>query len=111
MVMTLWIGSSLQCGWVLAENGQVGFVLDKKLGWKVAESTALVNYNTLTTMLGLVGLSIGSLLGGKLVPKLGVWRTLLLCNFLNMGANAIKLILLTETIFIGRVFFGLFVGV
>ena len=110
MVITLFIGSSLQCGWVLAENSQVGFILDKKLGWKAAESKDLVNYNTLTTMLGLVGLSIGSLLGGNAVPRLGVWRTLLVCNFLNMGANGIKLILSTPAIFIGRILFGIFVG-
>ena len=95
---------------MLAENGQVGFILDKKLGWKAVESTALINYNTLTTMLGLVGLSIGSLLGGKVVPKLGVWRSILICNFLNMGSNGIKLILLTPAIFIGRILFGVFVG-
>jgi hypothetical protein len=62
-------------------------------------------------ILGLVGLSIGSLLGGKVVPRLGVWRTLLVCNFLNMGSNGIKLILATPAIFIGRILFGVFVGI
>ena len=96
---------------MLAESGQVGFILDKKLNWKAVESTALVNYNTLNTMLGLVGLSIGSLLGGKVVPRLGVWRSILICNFLNMGSNGIKLILATPAIFIGRILFGVCVGI
>jgi hypothetical protein len=85
--------------------------LDKKLGWKAAESKDLVNYNTLTNMLGLVGLSIGSLIGGKVVPKLGVWRTLLVCNFLNVGANGIKIILSTPAIFVGRILFGINVAI
>ena len=84
--------------------------MDLKLGWKATESTALINYNTLTTMLGLVGLSIGSLLGGKIVPKLGIWRSLLIANFFNIVSNGIKLILSTPTIFIGRLLFGVFSG-
>ena len=85
--------------------------MDKKLGWKAVESTATVNLNTLTTMLGLVGLSIGSLLGGKIVPRLGIWKSILISNFLGMASNGIKLILTTPTIFIGRILFGLFVGI
>ena len=61
-------------------------------------------------MLGLVGLSIGSLLGGKVVPKLGIWRSLLLANLLNIASNGIKLILATPSIFLGRFLFGFFSG-
>jgi hypothetical protein len=61
-------------------------------------------------MLGLVGLSVGSLLGGKIVPKLGIWRALLLANLLNIASNGIKLILTTPTIFLGRFLFGVFSG-
>jgi len=62
-------------------------------------------------MLGLIGLSIGSLLGGKVVPRLGNWRTILICNFLNIGSSGIKLILATPTIFIGFILFGVCIGI
>jgi MFS family permease len=31
--LTFLFGSTFQAGWALAECGQVGLVLDKKLGW------------------------------------------------------------------------------
>lgn len=33
--MTFLVGSTMQGGWAIAETGQVGLVLDKKLGWNV----------------------------------------------------------------------------
>ena len=45
------------------------------------------------------------------MPKFGVWKTILLANFSAIVINGIKQILTTPTILIGRVLFGVCVGI
>lgn len=45
---------------------------------------------TIVTTIGTLGLSIGSLIGGVLVSKIGPWYSVLIANFLCIGANFIK---------------------
>ena len=45
---------------------------------------------TIVTIIGAAGIAIGSLIGGVIVSKLGAWWTVLIANFLCIGANCIK---------------------
>ena len=99
------IATSLQAGWSIAENAQVGFVLEKKLNWETP------NYNLITTIAANIGLGIGSLLGGIITPKLGLKNTIIICNFLGLFSNLLKQILSTETIISGRLLFGITSGI
>ena len=69
-------------------------------------------YNTILTSIGVVGLGIGSLTGGRISSMLGLRKSLILSTFLNIIANAIKIIYLSyPTLVIGRLLNGLGSGV
>lgn len=93
----------------MSETGQIAFVLAEKLLWNLNKTK--VRNLTILTVLGPLGLSIGSTIGGKIGPRLGIKRTLILANILAFGATCLKLILNTGTIFAGRFLYGLFCGV
>ena len=60
------LGSTIQAGMLLGENGQVGFIIAEKLGWSKDDGSALIN-NTLITVFGGIGLAVGSIFGPGLV--------------------------------------------
>ena len=88
--MVFTIAGNLQGGWVLAENAQAGFILDKQLEWEAEGSKAYINMITIVTIIGALGIAIGSLIGGIIVSKIGPWYSVLIANFLCIGANFIK---------------------
>lgn len=89
-----------------AENGQVGLVLEQKLGWSSSDEQA-ISVNTLATVLGSLGLAVGSQIAGKLLTRLDKKAILLYSNVLQLVIVApLKLICSTPTILIGRFLFG-----
>ena len=45
------VAGNLQGGWVLAENAQAGFILDKQLEWEAEGSKAYINMITIVTII------------------------------------------------------------
>lgn len=111
--LTMLCGSTLQGGWAAAECGQVGLVLDKKLGWNSDQGadTILLNNVTLVTVLASLGLAIGCQIGGYLLPKYGGRKMLIAANAIAFIFNLVKLIENTVCIMIGRLVFGITMGV
>ena len=101
--------SSCQTGWAIAENGQVGYILSEKLGWK--ENGNEIALMTTCTVLGALGLAFGTNLGGNIGSKYGLRKVLLIANFLNFFINILKQIENTYILFMGRFLFGLCCGV
>ena len=66
----------------MSEVGQVGFVLDKKLAWSEGENNQLFDNITICTVLGPLGIAIGSQLGGIMMARVGLWNLLACCNLL-----------------------------
>ena len=54
--------STFSFGWILAEHGQVVFILASKLGWK---DEGFINYVILCTLAGPQGIALGYNLGTK----------------------------------------------
>ena len=104
------MAGSLQGGWVLAESGQVGYVLNEKLGWNSKEEDVMSMY-TLVIVIGILGLAIGSVVGGTIGTKLGLRTTLLSTLALGAVFNGIKLVESTACILVGRFFFGFLNGI
>ena len=113
-VTTFLFGSTFQAGWALAECGQVGLVLDKKLGWNAfGDDSEQVLFNSLTisTILASVGMGIGGSFAGSLIPRYGSRKVLLFCNTLAVVFNIIKIIETSAAIMIGRFMFGFLMGI
>lgn len=117
-VLTFLFGSTLQGGWALAECGQVGFVLDKKLKWGVFSINKdgkveqdVLNNVTLITVLGHLGISLGCYIGGVFLPRFGSRKVIIGCNIISIIFNLIKLIENTAALMIGRIMFGTAMGV
>ena len=104
---TLMLASTCQGGWVCAENGQVGLVLEQKLGWHSSKDQ-FVSVNTLATVLGSAGLAFGSQLAGNLLAKFDKKSILLYSNVIQLVIVApLKMVCSTPTILMGRFLFGL----
>lgn len=56
----------MQLGWILGENGQVGYVLSAKLEYD-KEKTEFMS--RLTTLIGIGSIALGSIFGGSLLQK------------------------------------------
>jgi MFS family permease len=82
-------------------------VLAQKLGW---EQHGLFNNVVLTTIMGPIGIALGSLVSGFVSTKMSLKNMLLLSNFLAIFANVIKIQEFTSTILLGRFLFGLCAG-
>lgn len=116
--VTFLFGSTLQGGWALAECGQVSLVLDKKLNWGVFsrdkaedEKSAFLNNVTMITVLGHLGMSLGCYIGGMVLPKFGSRKVIIGANIIAIIFNIIKLIENTTALMIGRIMFGVTMGV
>ena len=105
--LILSIASSIQVGFILAENGQIGFILAQKLGW---EQTSFFNNIVLATTVASAGLAIGSQLGGVIGDRITLRNLMLLSNVLGIFANLIKIQEFTATILLGRFLIGVFGG-
>lgn len=98
-------------GWVVAETGQIGFIFDVQLEWGAQqEKGKIINTITLLVLLGTLGQAFGSFLSGKIAPKFGIRKTILVANFLSLLSNCLRMILTTPTVLIGRFLFGFFVA-
>lgn len=111
-VLTFLFGSALQTGWVLSECGQVGLVLDQKLGWNAtAEDAGFFNYLTIATVLPSPAVGIGGYFGGTLLPKYGSRKLIIATNIIALIFNLLKLIEATATIMVARFVVGLVMGI
>ena len=54
------------CAWALAGNSNTADVFQDKFGWTDDET---ILYNTIINSFGIVGLAIGSFLGGELITR------------------------------------------
>ena len=70
----------------------------------------MINMITVLVILGSLGQAIGSFFSGKVAPKVGIWKTILICNFLSLIFNCMRMILTTPTVMIGRFCFGFLVA-
>lgn len=98
----------------MAECGQVGLVLDKKLGWNAfgtSEESNLFNSLTISTILASVGMGVAGYFAGSLIPKYGSRKVLLVCNIIALLFNLVKLIENTAAIMVGRFMFGFTMGI
>ena len=83
----LTLASSMQMGWALAENGQVGFVLREKFGWSP-------NLESIMTITAPIGVSIGSQIGGKIANRFGIRRVMIWSNILGAFSCILKIFIL-----------------
>ena len=97
------IASSIQVGFFLGENGQIGYVLAQKLGW---DTTGFFNYLVLSSTMAPMGIAFGSLLGGVVAKKFTLRNLMLLSNVLGILSNLIKIQEFTLTVLFGRFFAG-----
>jgi MFS family permease len=107
--LLLAVASACQTGWVITENGQVGYILSEKLNWD--ENGNAMALMTLCTVIGSLGIAIGSMIGGMIGTKYGIRRVLIITNVLNLAFCGLKLIENTHTIIIGRFLHGLGCGI
>ena len=83
--LVLALSASIQSGIALSENGQIGYILAEKLGWEKTDITKC-------TLLGPVGIALGSVMGGVIGPKVGIFRLLIAANGIAVFSNLIKVI-------------------
>ena len=69
-----WGFAAWQTTFALAGNTNTTKIFEAKLGWNKEETTL---YNTIITTAGILGLTIGSFLGGNLLP-LGRRKTVII---------------------------------
>lgn len=75
---------------MLAENAQAGFVLNKQLGWQAEGSKGYINMMTIVTIIGALGIAIGSVIGGLVISRIGPWYSVIIANLLCIPANCVK---------------------
>lgn len=116
--ITFLLASTFQAGWALGECGQVGLVLDKKLGWNVfsvssdgKSESKFFNNLTITTVIASLGMGIGCYIGGSLLPRFGPRKLIIAANLISMIFNIVKLFENTAAIMISRFVFGTSMGV
>lgn len=63
------------------------------------------------TVLGHLGMSLGCYIGGMVLPKFGSRKVIIGANIISIIFNIIKLIENTTALMIGRIMFGVTMGV
>jgi MFS family permease len=96
-----------QTGWAIFGNTQTALVFIQKFGWNSQQAKL---YTTLFSNSSIVGLFIGSLVGGKIVA-MGRRRAILAMNAAIILGTSITLIRTIPTIMIGRFICGCAAGV
>ena len=96
-----------QNSYVNGGTTQTPAVFQAKFGWDNDEA---ILYNTIISASGYVGLSIGSLVGGSVVP-MGRRRTILITQFLCIVASCITMITHEAALSLGRVLLGIAAGI
>lgn len=111
-VLTFLCGSTLQAGWILVEFGQVGLVLDQKLGWNAfSDDAPFFNFLTITSVLPFLGMSLGCYCGGALLPKYGSRRIIIASNIISLIFNILKMMDNTITLIFARFITGITQGI
>lgn len=94
-------------GWAISGNNQTANILAAKFGWSEDETQF---YNSLINVSSVVGMGIGSLSGGLIVP-IGRRKTLLYFNAISIVFVGMQLYLNVFMIAAGKLLFGVCVGV
>ena len=94
---------------MLGENTQASFIFEAKFQWDQDQAFA---FNSALTLIGVIGLAIGSLTGGRVCALFGLRKSLICSTLINIVANIIKVSYLSYPgLFIGRMLFGFGTGV
>ena len=99
--------STWHCSWALAGNSQTTYVFEAKFGW--TEDETILN-NTLISSSGIIGLTVGSFLGGSLL-KLGRRRAVLIGQLIAIVGAAICMGVNVPYLCVGRILVGIAAGV
>ena len=91
----------------MAGNAQTTTVFEAKFGWN-AEETMI--YNTIISSSAIVGLAIGSFLGGPLI-KHGRRKGAIIANIIGIVSSAITMIGTTPFLTFGRLLLGVAAGI
>jgi MFS family permease len=105
-VFTCGLGA-LQTGWAITGNTQTAPVFIVKFGWDEDEAKI---YNTLISSVSILGIAIGSLLGGMAVQK-GRRRAIFIFDFFTIVGAGICQYLSVPTLCLGRFICGFAAGV
>jgi MFS family permease len=105
-VFTCGLGA-LQTGWAITGNTQTAPVFIVKFGWDEDEAKI---YNTLISSVSILGIAIGSLLGGLAVQK-GRRRAIFIFDLMTICGSVICQYLSVPTLCLGRFICGLAAGV
>ena len=95
------------CTFALSGNAQTTPIFEAKFGWTEDETTL---YNTIISSSAIVGLTIGSFLGGPLI-KIGRRKGAIIANIIGIVGPAICMIGTTPFLTIGRLLLGVAAGV
>ena len=90
----------------LAGNAQTTSVFEAKFNWDEDET---ILYNTIISSAGIVGLTIGSFLGGPMI-KLGRRKGALIANVIGIVGGAICMVGSVPFLIIGRILVGVAAG-
>ena len=105
-VLALGLGP-LQLGWAISANNQLANVMATKFEW-TTEETKL--YNMLINFSTILGMAIGMMSGGLIIPW-GRRKTIILFNIFGLMSLALMQILNLWPILLGKLFFGFCAGV
>ena len=94
------------CTWAIAGNAQTTNVFEAKFGWDKDET---IFYNTIISSAGLIGLAIGSFLGGPLI-KNSRRKGAIISNIIAIVGAAISVIESVPAMSIGRLIVGIAAG-
>ena len=90
----------------LTGNSQTTPIFEAKFGWNEDET---IFYNTIISSAAIIGLSIGSFLGGPLI-KIGRRKGAIIANIIGILSALITMIGTTPFLVIGRLFLGVAAG-
>ena len=91
----------------MAGNTNTTAIFEAKFGWDKDEA---ILYNTIISSAGIIGLTIGSILGGSLLG-LGRRRTIIIAQSMAVIAACISMVTHEATLSIGRLLLGIGAGI
>ena len=99
--------SAWQFSWAIAGNAQTTPVFEAKFGWTEDET---ILYNTIISSSGVVGLTIGSFMGGRLL-SLGRRKAMIVAQLIAITGSLVSMIGVTWALTLGRIFVGISSGI